>query len=367
MKLFTPIQINKMWIKNRLVLAPCLTNNANEDGTLKEGQIDYYEERAEGGIGLIIVEGAYVTGARKFSPKCIGVDSDHQIPGLKKLVERIKPYGAKVAIQIGENLKLAEKKPADLTVEEIQEIIDNFVSAAARVKEAGFDAVEFHMCHSFTLADFVSRAANKREDEYGRGFEGRMKIVSEIVERSKEKVGKNYTMMCRVNGDEFLVGGNTLKDSQMISKRLEELGVHAVDVSCGGRFEDSPETHDYSSPEVGYSASRTCPTPAWPEATNIYLAEGIKKAVRIPVIGGGRITHPSIAEKVIEENKTDLVYLARALFRDPYFPIKAQEGRWDAIQTCKGCNHCLETLCANQRVECKLWNMWRDEKGRVER
>ena len=364
MKLFTPIQINNIWLKNRLVLAPLLTNYANDDGTLKAEQISYYEERAKGGVGLLVIEGAHVNKMRKFSPKSIGVDSDCQIPRLKELVERIHSCGAKVAIQIGENLDAEEKTVENLTIGEIEEIIDHFVNAACRVKEAGFDVVEFHLCHCYTLANFISKLANKRKDEYGSGFEGRMKIVTEIVKRSKEKVGKNYTMMCRINGDEFVVGGNTLKDSRMIAKRLEGLGIHAIDISCGGRFEDAPKSDDSDSVKMGYSDSRCVPTRAWPEAVNIGLAEGIKEVVRIPVIGGGKITNPGTAEKVLQENKTDLVYLGRALYRDPHFPKKAQEGRWDEINECISCNHCLEGLYTkpDERVECKLWNMWGDEK-----
>jgi 2,4-dienoyl-CoA reductase-like NADH-dependent reductase (Old Yellow Enzyme family) len=344
MKIFTPIKINDMWIKNRIMMAPFLTNDALEDGSIQDSQIDYYVERAEGGVGLIMVEGTYVTESRKFSPKCLGIDSDSHIKGLEKLVKKLQPYGAKVAIQIGENLRAQDQKPSVLTVKEIEEVIGRFANAAKRVKEAGFDSVEFHVGHHYTLADFVSRRTNTRDDEYGRTFEGRTKILKEIIERSKEKVGKDYTMMCRINGDEFIVGGNTLKHQQKLAKQLEELGIHALDITCNGRWDDGVDA---------YAAKRSCPTREWPDAVNMYLAEGIKEAVRIPVIGGGIVSNPETAEKALEQNKCDMVYLGRPLFRDPFWPNKAREGKWDEILGCDFDNYCLQTLRNNERTECK--------------
>jgi 2,4-dienoyl-CoA reductase-like NADH-dependent reductase (Old Yellow Enzyme family) len=250
----------------------------------------------------------------------------------------------KVAVQIAESLKAEELKPADLTIDEILKIIDNFVKATLRAREAGFDAVEFHAAHHYTLADFISKKTNTRRDNFGKNFEGRMKILLEIIAKSKEKVGNDYTIICRINGDEFIVGGNTLKDAQFIAKRLEEIGIHAIDVSCNGKWDEGIDA---------YSANRICPTKEWPNGANIHLSEGIKKVVRIPVIGGGLISHPEIAETILEENKCDLVYLGRPLFRDPYWPIKAKEGRWGEILECKFCNFCLKLLRSNKKVECK--------------
>lgn len=352
MKMFTPIKINNMWVKNRLVMAPFLTNDALEDGSLQQRQIDYYVERAKGGIGLIIVEGAYVTPNRKFSPKCLGIDNDTLIPTYKEFVKQLQYFGAKVAIQIGENLYIEKLKPSDLAVKEIYEIIDNFVNATIRVREAGFDAVEFHAGHRYTLADFLSKRTNTRQDEFGKTIEGRFKTIAEVIERSKEKVGKDYTMMCRINGDEFVVGGNTLKDSQIIAKRLEKIGIHALDITANGKWDDGTEA---------YGAKRATPTAEWPNAVNIYLAEGIKEVVRIPVIGGGKISHPEIAEKILQEGKVDMVYLGRPLFRDPYFPIKAKEGRWDEILECKFCNYCSKNLRENKRTECIGW---KEDRGK---
>jgi 2,4-dienoyl-CoA reductase-like NADH-dependent reductase (Old Yellow Enzyme family) len=347
MKMFTPIKVNNIWIKNRLVMAPFLTNDALDDGSIQQRQIDYYVERAKGGIGLIIVEGTYVTPNRKFSPKCLGIDNDALIPTFKEFVGQLRSFDVKVAIQIGEDLDEENLKVSDLTVSEIHKIIDNFVNATDRVRKAGFDAVEFHLGHHYTLANFLSKRTNTRRDEFGQTIDGRMKIVTMIVEKSKERVGKDFTMICRINGDEFLVGGNTLKDSQIIAKGLEEIGIHALDITANGRWDEGMEA---------YAAKRACPTTEWPDAVNIYLAEGIKEVVRIPVIGGGKISHPQIAEKVLLANKADMVYLGRPLLRDPYFPVKAKDGRWDEILECKFCNYCAKTMRENKRVECISWN-----------
>ncbi len=340
-----------------MVFAPCCINAALEDGRVSQEIIDHYVKIAEGGVGLIIVEGTCVTQGLKIAPKCTALTSDEHMPGLEKLVRQLKRYRVKVAIQLVENLNWNELTITDLSRQEILQMINHFVSATDRAKRIGFDAVEYHACHGYTLSAFLSKYRNHRDDEFGKGFSGRMKVMEEIINGSKEKVGDRYPLICRMNGDEFLVGGNTPKDAGMIARRLEHIGVHAVDVSCGRFDEECKDVGKLSegrTQQVGYSASRVALTDEWPDGANIHLAEFIKTSVHIPVIGGGKITHPHTAESILQQNKADLVFLGRPLLRDPFYPKKAAERRWDEIHQCIACNHCVHMLMENKRVVCRF-------------
>lgn len=346
-----------MWIKNRLVYAPCCINAALEDGLMSQEIIDHYVEIAKGGVGLIIVEGTCVTEGRNIAPKGLSIYSDDHMPGLEKLVKQLSPYKVKVVLQLVENLNWNEMLVTDLPVEEILRIIDNFVNAADRAKKVGFDAVEYHACHGYTLSAFLSKYRNHRDDEFGKGFKGRMKVMEEIIKGSRKKVGNRYPLICRINGDEFLVGGNTAKDAVRIATRLEQIGIQAIDVSCG-RFDEEckqmGKLQEGQTQTVGYSASRVALTGEWRDGANLYLAETVKEAVNIPVIGGGKVTHPHVAEDALRKNKADMIFLGRPLFRDPYYPKKAEERRWDEIHQCIACNFCVDALMQNKQVKCRF-------------
>lgn len=350
MKLFTPISIGTLRLKHRLVMVPCGVNMATPDSFISDRQYRYYQRLAKGGVSLLIVEAAAVRADRKAIPCQVGVYSDSFIPGLRQLVDLIHVEGSLAALQIMDPLIAANKVPADLTVDEIRQIIGEFVQAAGRVREAGFDAVEFHMAHSYTLADFLSKKTNTRKDEYGGSLQGRMRIVEEILGRSRELLGGDYPILCRINADEFMVGGNTLLQSRPIAQRLVELGADCIDVSAGGR--PGPEG------PKSYNAFRTVPTLDMPDATNAYLAAEIKKIVHVPVITAGKIGAPEVAEEVLQDGQADLIGLGRPLFADPDFPNKALEGRWDEIFHCRFCNRCMVLVWKGEPVVCVHSDRW---------
>jgi 2,4-dienoyl-CoA reductase-like NADH-dependent reductase (Old Yellow Enzyme family) len=317
---------------------------ATEDSFLTERQYEYYRRIAQGGLAMIIVEAAAVNARKKAIKHMVGIYDDSFIPGLKRLVNMIHAEGVKAAQQIVDVLMAVNKVPADLTHEEIKEIIDDFVAAAIRVREAGYDAIEFHMAHMYTLADFLSQKTNTRQDEYGKDIDGRLRIIAEILGKTREKLGKDYPILCRINGDEFMVGGNTLLHTKIIAQRLQELGADAIDVSAGGR----PGPEGPSS----YNSFRTVPNKDWPDGVNAYLAEEIKKVVGVPVITAGKISNPDIAEEILSAGKADIIGLGRPLFCDPAFAKKAREGRAHEIIRCRYCNRCMILVWKGKPVVC---------------
>lgn len=293
--LFTLVKIKKLELQNRVVMSPVHNSYSSKDGFITDKMLKYYSKRAKTGLGLIIVEQTVVNPIFMPPGNNLGIWDDKFLPGLIKLVEAIHVSKTKAAIQIADCIRAANKKPENLTFKEIKDIIKNFVTSAKRVKEAGFDALEFHLAHSYTLADFLSLRANQRIDEYGGSMEGRSKIIKEIIEGTRDILGKDYPILCRINGDDFLVGGITLKHSTWIAKKLVSLGVDAIDVSAGSRLEDGGRG--------SYSDVRGKPTIDFPDGPNVYLADEIKKASGAIVIAVGKLGNPEVAERVVLEKK----------------------------------------------------------------
>lgn len=350
MKLFTPIKIGKLEVKNRIVMPAMATGFASEDGQVTERMISYYEERAKGGVGLIIVEFTGVERRGRPLPMQNMIDMDRFIPGLQKLVEVIKKHGAKAAIQLHHGGVKASAKitqlqpvgpsdfpdyplgmgppPRALTIKEIHDLVLAFGEAARRAKEAGFDAIELHCTHSYLIDQFMSPRFNQRTDTYGGSIENRARFACEIIECMKEKVGKDYPIICRMTGDDFVRGGITLKDAKVTAKLLVESGADCLHVSVG----------------ISDNMIPTLPM-SFPHGFFLHLAEGIKKEVEVPVIGVGKISNPEFSEQALTEGKCDLVAMGRALIADPYLPKKAKEGKEGDIIPCIYCNQgCISRI-----------------------
>jgi 2,4-dienoyl-CoA reductase (NADPH2) len=250
----------------------------------------------------------------------------------------------------------------DVPLEQIQKTVNYFEAGAVRAREVGFDAVEIHAAHGYTLAAFLS-LINERQDEYGGNLSGRMKLATDVYDLMRRGLGNDYPIGIRFCGDEFIIRGNTLQQTRSIARRLAEMGLDYLSVSAGGRYEDSQGIiakwgcpHHYP-PIGGYSGYRTMP-PAWmPEAVNVYLAEEIRRAVRqagfsTPVITAGRIPYPELAENILKEEKADIIGLCRPLLRDPEWPVKARENRSADIERCTYCNTCLANECEDEPAVC---------------
>ncbi len=389
-RLFTPGRIGTAEIKNRVVMAPMVMGTANMDGTPGEQMIRYYEERAQGGVGLIITEATRVdehTGV--LAPRQLAMSSDRHIEPFAKMARRIHRHGAKIFCElhhpgrqtlsiltstwrmsslagkmfnsywslffkIAQKRDLVEKthllppvaapsaipcrlerqKTRALTVKEIIHIEDEFAEAALRVKKAGGDGVELHGAHGYLIQQFLSPYTNRRTDEYGGSFENRMRFITNIILKIREKCGADFPLIVRLSVDEFYrelgepENGYTLEEGLKIAKRLEELGVDALDVSSG-----TYETMNY-----------------WLEPTEFEcgwrknLAQAVKAQVQVPVLAANLIRSPEQAEQQLADGVQDFISLGRPLLADPFWAQKAADGRAADIKRCICCLWCFESM-----------------------
>ncbi|MDH5419214.1 MAG: FAD-dependent oxidoreductase [Candidatus Bathyarchaeota archaeon] len=358
-KLFEPIRIGTMKLKNRIVMPPMGTNFASEDGFVTKRLLNYHVERAKGGVGLIIGEGAYVEPRGKGSIRQLALDHDNKVSGLKGLAASIQASGAKAALQLFHGgrqshssiigtqpvsasevfCRTTQETPRALTIEEIHNVIEAFAEGARRTKAAGFDAVEIHGAHGYLINQFLSPLTNKRTDKYGGDVKDRTRFLLEILKFARDKVGNNYPILCRINGEDYIEGGLTLEETKEIAQMLQAAGVDALHIS-GGIY-DSPVP-------VG-----TAPM-ALPRGHMVHLAAGIKQVVNVPVIAVGRINDPELAEKILQEGKADLISMGRALLADPELPKKAATGALDDIRRCTACDECIARLFFNEDVACSV-------------
>jgi 2,4-dienoyl-CoA reductase-like NADH-dependent reductase (Old Yellow Enzyme family) len=283
------------------------------------------------------VEAAVVLPSR--SSYNLRISDDQFIPELEDLVRGAKAANpeTRIGIQIMHFLKIARsgwrQKVSDFKAEDLPVIVRQHADAAARALKAGFEFIELHMAHAYTLSSFLS-LSNDRKDGYGGGLNKRMRLPIEVYEAVRQAVGEKYPLGIRINGEDFTAPGTTLLQSTQIAKKFAGLGVDYISVSGGGRFEDAPTPPENAPPDPvsGYSGHRTSPKWWFPDGTHIYLAEGIKKAVnkagfRTPIVTAGKIRTPKMAEETLQQEKADMIGLCRALLCDPDWPQKSLDGK----------------------------------------
>jgi 2,4-dienoyl-CoA reductase-like NADH-dependent reductase (Old Yellow Enzyme family) len=360
MKIFENIQVGRMSLVNRIVYPALVDLLAREDGFTTPELVERVLRIAGGGVGLFILQAACVV--KQKSGQLLRINDDRYIEGLKKLTDQVHSQTkAKIGIQLIHFLKISKsgyrQMVEDLSHEEINEIAANFGDAALRAEKAGFDCIEVHCAHAYTLASFLS-LRNKRRDEYGKTIEGRLRIVEEVTRQIREKVGDRITLGVRINGDEFILGGNTLSQSRVIAKRLAELGYQYISISAGGKFEDGLVEQGMTSPYSGYSGSRTMPKTDMPDGVNVYLAKDIKNAIlpyTVPIITAGKIPDPELAESILQAGDADLIGLARPLLCDPEWPVKVKTRKIDEVVYCKYCGLCNVDDANFVPVVCHQW------------
>lgn len=358
--IFEPYQVGRMSLKNRIVMPAMGTMYAAVDGCVTQRIKDYYAERAKGGVGLIIVEMACIDApVGRMGGRQLIIDDDRYIQGLQELAQVIRQQETKVMVQLCHAGRLArsiitgvqpvapsasiterQETPRELTVDEIENIIAHFAEAALRARKAGFDGVEIHAAHAYLLAGFLSSAWNKRQDHFGGRLKNRTRILAEIIGRTKDLVGQNYPVWCRINGMEYgIEGGITVDESKKMARVAEEAGVDAIHVSAYG---------------YGRYAGINRACMGYPRGNLIGLAEEIKKAVKVPVIAVGRIDL-EMAEAFLREKKVDLIAIGRALIADPNLIRNTVEGKLDEIKPCLACNVCADDLIATDAsVHCSV-------------
>ncbi len=358
-KVFEPLAIKGIQLRNRIVCLPINTNLGTSEGFPTERLISFYERRARGGVGLTIVGATAVAADGRVTTRGLRLDQDKYIPHLRSLFSAIKEGGSLAAIQLIHSGKLRHSKrpteppaplpqpsailksePRDFTVSQVEHLEDAFAEAARRAKEAGADMVEFHGAHHYLINQFLSPYFNEREDIYGGSPENRLRFFKNILRKTRERVGEDYPLICRINGADFLQGGLSPADSSAMASELAMAGVDVFDVSAGGREE---------------GIQRTIPGEDLGEGPNLYLAEAVKQAANAtPIIGVGNIWDLSFAEKVIKRGQADLVGMARALIADPEIVNKSRAGDFGAIISCSHCANCCYWRFAKPEVACSM-------------
>ncbi|RBP02220.1 2,4-dienoyl-CoA reductase-like NADH-dependent reductase (Old Yellow Enzyme family) [Roseiarcus fermentans] len=364
MKLFEPLTINGMTLPNRIMVPAMVTHLCREDGLVNQDIVDRYVAYAEGGVGLIVVEAMAIHTNK--SGSLLRVSDDQFIPGLRELTKRI--HGAsdsKVVPQIIHFMKVAKtgwRQTIDtLSSEQIEEIIDQFGAAAGRVREAGFDGLELHSAHAYTLSSFLSRT-NPRTDEYGgTTLEGRLRLIGRVMKSVRRRVGVEFPVCVRLNAEEFIKNGYTVDESKLIAQRFSELGFDYLSLSVGGKFEDAVHTPgQVLFPYSGYSGDRCMPGAWLPRALHVNLAAEIKAHLvahgcSSPVAIAGKLSDPADAERVLTSGSADIVGIARGLLADPAWPNKVRSGRTADIVQCDYCNVCKQLDGTHKPVICNLW------------
>jgi len=362
-RLLEPIDINGMVLPNRIVLPAMVTRLSAEDGCVNGDIRDRYVRFARGGPGLIVVEAMSVHGGK--SGPLLRISDDSFVPAHREMLEAMRKVGtSKIAAQIIHFLKIARsgwrQKISDLCAADIQAIIRQYAEAAGRVRAAGYDGVELHMAHAYTLSSFLSMR-NRRTDTYGRSLENRMRMMTETILAVRASVGRDFAIGVRFDGEECIKDGYTLADSREMALRMARLGVDWISISAGGKFEDAlhkPGEPLY--PYTGYSGDRCMPSTNYPDGSNTYLAEGIKAHINAhgfstPVVATGKIRTPELAESVLASGRADLIGMARALLADPDWPEKVRRGEADRIVRCVYGNVCKALDENFRKVRCVLW------------
>ena len=391
--LFSPMKIGNVEIKNRIVMAPMCMGFGQYNGCATETMMDYYEERAKGGVGLIFTEITRIndiTGASSFGQ--LGMSHDYQIPALREMADRIHKHNCKIMVElhhpgrqnlglmigtvpicnIGSKLmgnlytkiltqavipqgkklqdkhivprtvapskcersKMSDSVNRELSVNEIKRIICQFIEGAVRVKKAGCDGVELHAAHGYLIQQFLSPNTNKRTDQYGGSLENRMRFLLEIIDGIRSNCGKDFPIVVRLTVDEMYseIGQNGK------GYKLEE-GIKMAKI-LNDKGIDAIDVSSAAYDTFNYWLEPTTFTPGWRK----YLASEVKKVVDIPVIAANLIRSPKQAEMQLEEGTQDFISLGRPLIADPHWPNKVKSGNENLIKRCVCCLYCFESM-----------------------
>jgi 2,4-dienoyl-CoA reductase-like NADH-dependent reductase (Old Yellow Enzyme family)/thioredoxin reductase len=348
--LFSPLTVKNMTIKNRTVMMPMGTNYGEQSGEMSFLHMGYYEERAKGGVGLIIVENASVDSPQGSNGTTqLRIDHDNYIPRLFKLCETVHKYGTCIAVQINHagasavsartNMQPVSASnipskdggeiPRPLTKDEILHIVKKYGEAARRAQIAGFDAVEIHAGHSYLISQFLSPLTNDRTDEFGGSLENRTRFCRMVIDEVRKQVGPFFPIILRLSADELIEGGNTLEDTLAYLEYLND-EVDIFDVSCG------------LNGSIQYQIDANYFQDGW----RSYMAKAVKEKFGKPCVSMGNIRDPKVAENILASGDADLIGMGRGLIADPEWVNKAASGQECDIRKCISCN----IGCAGNRI-----------------
>ncbi len=333
-QLFSPLKIKDLVLKNRIVVSP-MCQYSSVDGFTNDWHFVHLGSRAVGGAGLVITEAAAVSPEGRISPDDLGIWKDEHIEGLQKITTFIKANGAEAGIQLahaGRKASMASQwkggqlvsettggwqvvgpseipfnevygTPKALSKAEIAQVISDFTLATERAVKAGFSVIEIHAAHGYLIHQFLSPLSNQRNDEYGGSFENRVRLLLEIIASVKQVLPETHPLFVRISATEWAEGGWNESDSIQLVHLLQKAGVDLIDTSTGGNIHNAkiPVAPSYQ----------------------VTFAQQIKAETGILTGAVGLLTSAVQMESILVTGQADVIFLARELLRDPYFPLRA--------------------------------------------
>jgi 2,4-dienoyl-CoA reductase (NADPH2) len=360
--LLAPGQICSMSVRNRLVMSPMETMYGTPDGLPSERTRDYFAARAKGGVGLITVGATGIDHRHPETPGGLHLGTDAAVDAHRALVEAVHEHGAMIQPQIvhagpdglGPEMHgvtslgpsvipsyLTGRPSAEVTEEQLNEILDLFKAAVRRAAEAGYDGIELHAAHGYMfLGSFLAPQRNRRTDVYrGDSVRGRIRVVVETLGAIRSEIGNELPITLRISGYERVAGGRPMYETSQVAPQLVAAGVNAFHVSGG--VIDRLVTGMVNGADDG-------------DALNVGAAAAVKEVVDVPVIAAGRIHDPERAEQILAEGRADFIAMGRPMLADPDLPTKLRSGQVNRVRKCISCENCIDAMEQRFSVDCAV-------------
>lgn len=356
-KLFTPIKIGNMEVKNRFMLAPMENGLAHFGGEVSDRLINFFVDRVEKGIGLIVTGSISISPEGSGLPTQLALYDDKFVEGLTRMNEAVHKAGGKIGAQIyhagrqateavtgiqpiaptAMRCEVMDNDPREMTLEDIEDINEKFVNAAKRAVKSGFDMIEVHFAHGYLLHSFLSPHSNKRTDKFGGSFENRCRFPMMVFNNIIKVVDGKIPVTVRVSADEYLEDGFKYEEVKEICKMVEASGCAAISLTAGS-----------------YDSIEYCIQPMFvKQGFLIPYSEKIKNEVSIPVVVAGRLNDAKLIESIVEDDKADMVAIGRGIIADEDLIIKIKEKRYEDIKYCVACNQgCIDKVLQGEGINC---------------
>ncbi len=351
--LFEPYRVGNLEVRNRWVRSATWDGTADESGAVTDNSVAIYRELGEGGVGLIVSAYAFVSARGQANPGQYGVHTDDMIPGLRRMTEAVHEGGARIALQIvhaGINSGYLSKKGIEplamsrmpgynwshreMTSEDIEGIIADFATAAVRAREAGFDAIQLHGAHGYLMSQIESPIFNRRSDRWGGSAENRRRFHLEVIRKTRQAMGDDFTLMIKFGLQDDREGGLALEEGLETAKQMVVEGIDSIEVSAG--VGNAAPAVKESDPERWYFRERTA---------------ALKQMVSVPVIAVGGIRSLEMAKGIVENRQADMVSMCRPFIREPGLIARWESGDRKAAR-CISCNRCFGVIARGIPMEC---------------
>jgi 2,4-dienoyl-CoA reductase-like NADH-dependent reductase (Old Yellow Enzyme family) len=371
--LFEETTINGMTMRNKMVRSATWEGMCDQDGRPTDKLIDCYRDLAQGGTGLIISGFTFVQPDGKGIPGKMGIHSDDFANDYGNLTRAVRDAGGKIAVQLvhaggqtnagnagrqplapsAVQVDQFQEMPAELTKDEIRDIVLAFGEGTRRAKAWGFDAVQLHGAHGYLINQFLSPLTNRRTDEYGGDIENRSRFLLEVYQKVREAAGADFPVLIKLNAADNMDGGLELDDAISAAKKLADAGIDAIEVSAGtpASGEKGPARQKINKPEK--------------EAYQLELARRIKEAVSCPVMVVGGFRSYEVAQKAIEKDGMDYIAMARPLIREPGLANRWLKGDRSTAK-CISCNSCFTPGLEEGGIYCVIEKKEREKAAKTE-